>query len=66
MRVRWHAAPRARRLARMKDTRSALVARLEERFRWLTVALYDTSVPPSEVDAAIRPYLDERIRFVDP
>lgn len=50
----------------MKDTRSALVARLEERFRWLTVALYDTSVPPTEVDAAIRPYLDERIRFVDP
>lgn len=49
-----------------KDSRAALVSRLEEKFRWLTTALYDTSVPPAEVDAAMRPYLDDGIRFVDP
>lgn len=48
------------------EPRAALTARLEERFRWLTVALYDTSVPPAQVDAAIRPYLDDAVRFVDP
>jgi hypothetical protein len=50
----------------MKDTRAALISRLEEKFRWLTTALYDTSVPPAEVDAAMRPYIDDGIRFVDP
>lgn len=50
----------------MTDARGELIARLEEKFRWLTVALYDTSVPPAEVDAAMRPYLDEAVRFVDP
>lgn len=48
------------------DPRPLLLSRLEERFRWLTVALYDTSVSPAEVDAAIRPYLADDVRFVDP
>jgi hypothetical protein len=48
------------------DARAQLISRLEERFRWLTVALYDTGLSPAEVDEAVRPWLADDVRFVDP
>lgn len=50
----------------MAEPRSELTLRLEEHFRRLTHALYDTDVPAPEVDAQVRPYLDEHVSFVDP
>lgn len=50
----------------MSAARRELIYRLEERFRHLTTVLYDTSVPPAQVDEEIHPYLDEGVRFVDP
>lgn len=43
-----------------------LIPELEAQFRRLTHALYDTDVPAPEVDAQVRPYLDQHVSFVDP
>ncbi|MDP1829538.1 MAG: hypothetical protein Q8L48_40095 [Archangium sp.] len=46
--------------------RPELIAQLESHFRRITHALYDTDVPAPEVDAQVRPWLDEQVSFVDP
>jgi hypothetical protein len=46
--------------------RLELIQKLEERFRHLSLVLYDTSVPPSRVDEEVTPYLAEDVTFVDP
>ena len=48
----------------MKKT--ALLHKLEDRFRELSLLLYDTAAPTAKVDAALRPCLAEEVRFVDP
>ena len=45
-----------------EDARQAL----EQRFRELTLMLYDTKVAPSRVDELIEGLLDDGVRFVDP
>lgn len=50
----------------MTTHRAELIDRLETTFRRLSTILYDTKVTPAQVDAEIRPYLHERITFVDP
>lgn len=50
----------------MSDPRHELIRLLEDRFRHLTLALYDTTVPPTRVDEEVRPYLDDHVSFVDP
>lgn len=42
-----------------------LIKQLEERFRTISLLLYDTSLPPSVVDREVSPYLAESIRFTD-
>jgi hypothetical protein len=48
------------------DARAALISDLEERFRRLSLSLYDTSLPAGQVDQEIGPLLAERVRFTDP
>jgi hypothetical protein len=43
-----------------------LIHQLEEHFRRITLLLYDTTVPPSLLDAEVLPFLDESVRFTDP
>lgn len=50
----------------MSDRRHVLIRKLEEHFRRISLLLYDTTVPPERVDAEVRPYLDEHVRFTDP
>jgi hypothetical protein len=52
--------------ARPGPDREQLIRALEERFRALSLMLYDTTVPPEQVDREILSYLDENVRFVDP
>lgn len=46
--------------------RAALTRQLQERFRHLSLLLYDTSVDPELVDAAIAPLLAAHVTFTDP
>lgn len=46
--------------------RAELIRNLEERFRRLSLLLYDTSVDPARADAEVAPILDENVRFTDP
>jgi hypothetical protein len=46
--------------------RAALTRELEERFRHLSLLLYDTSVDPKLADAAIAPLLAANVTFTDP
>lgn len=39
---------------------------LEARFRRLSTLLYDTSVPPAQLDAEVLPFLADDVRFTDP
>ncbi len=48
------------------DERAALTRNLEERFRKLSLALYDTSLPAGQADREIGPLLAEGVRFTDP
>ena len=50
----------------MARARADVIEELEQHFKRLTHALYDTDVPAPEVDAQVRPYLDEHVSFVDP
>ena len=46
--------------------RAQLIQGLEDRFRRLTLLLYDTSVDPADLDAEIAPFLAAGVRFTDP
>ena len=50
----------------MPGNRAELIHELEAHFKRLIHALYDTDVPAPEVDAQVRPWLDEHVSFVDP
>lgn len=50
----------------MDRTRGLGVAELEERFRELTLLMYDTSVPIPTLEERVYPYLAPDIEFVDP
>lgn len=50
----------------MAQSRAELIHKLTERFRRISEVLYDTSLPSPEVDAEIRPFLDEKVTFLDP
>jgi hypothetical protein len=54
------------RLSGSSPARAALIRTLEERFRRLSLILYDTSVEPARADAEVAPMLDENVRFTDP
>jgi hypothetical protein len=43
-----------------------LIQKLEERFRRMTEALYDTSVPPRVLEEEVLPFIGEDIIFKDP
>lgn len=47
-------------------TRSQTIQKLEAQFRQIVLLQYDTSVPVSQVDVALEPYLDENVSFKDP
>jgi hypothetical protein len=44
----------------------ALIQQLEERFRRMTLLLYDTSVPARVLDEEVVPFLAEDVSFTDP
>lgn len=46
--------------------RASLIRAIEDRFRRITLLLYDTSVSPVDLDAEVAPYLAEDVRFKDP
>ncbi len=46
--------------------RADLIRKLEERFRQLSLLLYDTSVDPARADVEVAPLLDDEVRFTDP
>lgn len=46
--------------------RVELIADLEDRFRHISMLLYDTSIDPRLVDAEVAPMLDPQVRFTDP
>lgn len=50
----------------MNRPRADVVEDLEQHFKRLTHALYDTDVPVPEVDALLKPYLADNVSFVDP
>jgi len=50
----------------MSLSRHELIQALEAHFRHLTLTLYDTSVSPETLEEEVGPYLDEKVRFVDP
>jgi hypothetical protein len=50
----------------MARSHAELTKKLTDRFRRISEILYDTSLPPPEVDREIRPYLAETVAFVDP
>jgi hypothetical protein len=43
-----------------------LIPALEDRFRRISLALYDTSVPADILDREVLPYLADDVRFTDP
>ena len=46
--------------------RQELIRALEERFRHLSLLLYDTRIPPPQLDEELRPYLADDVTFTDP
>lgn len=46
--------------------RERLQRLIEERIRQLTLLLYDTRVPPAQVDEEVAPHLAPGVRFTDP
>jgi hypothetical protein len=51
---------------RIDMERARLIQQLEDRFRRLTLVLYDTSVGPADLDQEIAPFLADDVRFKDP
>lgn len=43
-----------------------LTEQLTEKFRQISLLLYDTNVASSELEAEVFPFMDPRVRFVDP